>query len=131
MPRGCGCHRRDLADPGSTFAALGGELVVAELDDHIVAMGGFRPMADIPNRVEILRVRLHPARRRIGLDSAIMTRLDTGAAARGYSPAWLDTATNQPEAMAFYRGIGYCEIGRETRPEWDWTLVYYLKNLLL
>jgi ribosomal protein S18 acetylase RimI-like enzyme len=78
-------------------------------------MGGFRPMADMPDRVEILRVRMHPARRLIGLGSAIMTRPETGAAARGSSQAWLDTATNQPEAMALYRGIGYCEIGRETR----------------
>lgn len=93
-------------------------------------MGGFRPLAEVADRVEIVRVRVHPARRRIGLGSAIMTRLETDAAARGYRQAWLDTATNQPEAMAFYRGIGYREIGREKRPEWDWTLVYYLKDLL-
>jgi hypothetical protein len=37
--------------------------------------------------------------------------------------AWLDTATNQPEAMAFYEGIGYAEVAREGRPEWHWTLV--------
>ena len=58
-----------------------------------------------------------------------MARLESDAAARGYTEGWLDTATNQPEAMSFYRRIGYCEIGRETRPEWDWTLVYYLKTL--
>lgn len=33
----------DLADPDSSFAAAGGELLVAELDGHIAAMGGFRP----------------------------------------------------------------------------------------
>jgi len=46
-----------------------------------------------------------------------------------YRQCWLDTATNQPDAMAFYHNIGYREIGRETRPEWDWTLVYFLKDL--
>lgn len=120
----------DLANPDSAFAAVGGELLVAELEGHIAAMGGFRPIAEIPSRVEIVRVRVHPARRRIGLGSAIMTRLETDAAARGYRQAWLDTAANQPEAVAFYRSIGYRETGRETRPEWDWILVYYLKELL-
>jgi ribosomal protein S18 acetylase RimI-like enzyme len=120
----------DLANPDDTFAAQGGELLVAELDGHIAAMGGFRPAVGTPNRVEILRVRVHPARRRMGLGSAVMTRLEGDAAARGYSQAWLDTATNQPDAVAFYTSIGYREIGRETRPEWAWTLVYFLKDLL-
>jgi len=95
----------DLADPGRTFTIAGGELVVAELDGHIAAMGGFRPVAEVRDRVEILRVRVHPARRRLGLGAAIMNALETGAAARGYRQAWLDTATNQPEAMAFYRSL--------------------------
>ena len=119
----------DLADPQRTFAAAGGVLVVAELGGRIAAMGGFRPADDVPGRVEILRVRVHPARRRLGLGTAIMSTLETGAAARGYRQAWLDTATNQPGAMAFYRSLGYDEIGRATRPEWQWTLVYYLKHL--
>ena len=92
-------------------------------------MGGFRPVADVPGRVEILRVRVHPARRRKGLGRAVMTRLESDAAELGYQQAWLDTAANQPEAMAFYTSIGYREVGRETRPDWDWTLLYYLKDL--
>jgi hypothetical protein len=31
----------DLADLPATFAAAGGDFVVAELDEHIVGMGGF------------------------------------------------------------------------------------------
>lgn len=119
----------DLADPEATFTVAGGALLVAELDGHTVAMGGFRPVAEMPDRVEILRVRVHPARRRLGIGAAIMSALETEAAARRYRQVWLDTATNQPEAMAFYRRIGYREIGRKTRPEWQWTLVFYLKDL--
>ncbi len=119
----------DLADPDRSFGAAGGELLVAELDGHVAAMGGFRPAAGVPGRVEILRVRVHPARRRLGLGRAIMSRLEAEAAALGYRQAWLDTATNQPEAMAFYSGIGYRQVGQETRPEWDWTLVYYVKDI--
>jgi ribosomal protein S18 acetylase RimI-like enzyme len=119
----------DLTDPGKTFTAAGGDLIVAEVDGHIVAMGGFRPVAEVPGRVEILRERVHPARRRLGFGAAIMNALETRAAARGYRQAWLGTATNQPEAMAFYRNLGYREIARETRPEWNWTLVFYLKDI--
>lgn len=119
----------DLADPCRAFASVGGELIVAELHGHIAAMGGFRPSAGTPGRVEILRVRTHPARRRLGLGTAVLRRLEADALACGYREAWLDTATNQPEAMASYGSTGYQEIGRETRPEWNWTLVYYLKHL--
>lgn len=43
--------------------------------------------------------------------------------------AVLDTSTAQPEAIAFYRALGYAESGRETRPDWHWTLVYFSKDL--
>jgi ribosomal protein S18 acetylase RimI-like enzyme len=119
----------DLADPERTFAAAGGELLVADLDGEIAAMGGFRPVAAVPGRVEILRVRVHPARRRLGLGRAIMARLEADAVGMGYRQAWLDTASNQPEAMAFYSSIGYRQVGQETQPDWDWTLVYYLKDI--
>lgn len=42
-----------------------------------------------------------------------------------------DTATNQPEAMAFNQGLGYREVGRERQPDSTWTLVYYLKELVV
>jgi ribosomal protein S18 acetylase RimI-like enzyme len=58
-----------------------------------------------------------------------MAALEFRATGRGFHETWLDTATNQPEAMAFYESLGYIEIGRERRPEWHWTLVYYLKHL--
>jgi hypothetical protein len=47
----------------------------------------------------------------------------------GLTAMFLDTATNQPEAMAFYRALGYREIGWQTRPDWSWTLVYSVKPL--
>ena len=118
----------DLADPAVTFGAAGGEFLVAELDGRVVGMGGFRPSSP-PARSEILRLRVHPALRRRGIGRALMMALESRAVNRGFREAWLDTATNQPEAMAFYQCLGYVEVGRETRPEWHWTLVYYLKPL--
>lgn len=46
----------------------------------------------------------------MGLGSAVMPRLEGDAAARGYGQAWLDTATNQPDAAAFYAGIADGEV---------------------
>ena len=104
----------DLADPAGTFEAVGGVFVVAELNGHVVGMGGFQP-SSMPGRAEVLRVRVHPARRRLGIGRAVMAALESRAAACGFPEAWLDTATNQPEAMAFYESLGYAEVGRESR----------------
>jgi ribosomal protein S18 acetylase RimI-like enzyme len=119
----------DLADPGQHFLAVGGGFLVATVGGHVAAMGGFRPQRDRPGRIEILRVRVHPALRRRGIGRALMGALEAEGQAMSFREAWLDTATNQPEAMAFYQSLGYREIGRERRPEWHWTLVYYLKGL--
>jgi ribosomal protein S18 acetylase RimI-like enzyme len=118
----------DLADVEAGFLARGGEFLVAELDGHLVGMGGFRPGGDA--RAEVLRVRVHPATRRRGIGRALMSELERRAGRCGLRAMHLDTATNQPEAMAFYEGLGYREVGRECRPGWTWTLVYYVKPLL-
>nr|WP_279571485.1 GNAT family N-acetyltransferase [Streptomyces sp. 8K308] len=119
----------DIADPEHHFVRAGGCFLVAEVDGHVAAMGGFRPRPGRPDRVEILRVRVHPALRRRGIGRVLMGALEAEGRALGFREAWLDTATNQPEAMAFYKSLGYRETGRATRPEWHWTLVYFLKEL--
>src|SRR5262245_886870 len=55
----------DLANPAVTFRKAGGDFAVAEMDGHLVGTGGFRS-SGIPGRAVILRVRVHPARRRLG-----------------------------------------------------------------
>lgn len=119
----------DLADPRRDFTDRGGCFLVAEVAGHLAGMGGFRPAAGPEDRAEILRVRVHPALRRRGIGRAVMAGLETRARELGFAEAWLDTATNQPESMAFYEALGYRDIGQETRPEWRWTLVHYLKSL--
>lgn len=118
----------DLGDIEASFVAVGGDFLVAELDGHVVGMGGFRPGPDA--RADILRVRVHPATRRRGIGRALMTELERRAVRASLRSAFLDTATNQPEAMAFYQGLGYSEVGREQQPNRTWTLVYYLKELV-
>ena len=116
-----------LADVRGCFLDVGGEFLVAEVDGQVVGMGGLRPGAD--DRAEVLRIRVHPAVRRRGVGRALMTALEQRATRLGMRRLHLDTATNQPEAMAFYRSLGYRETGREHRSGWSWTLVYYVKTL--
>lgn len=109
----------DLADVEGAFDAF----LVVEADGHVVGMGGLRATDEW--RAEVLRVRVHPAVRRRGVGRALMDALAVEARRLGFGALHLDTATNQPEAVAFYEALGYTEVGRETRPEWHWTLVYF------
>lgn len=154
----------DLADIPTHFLTTGGEFLVAELDGHLVGMGGIRPTTTDtahtalaghlsgaphldpaghhpgallgpdghhPGRTDaahVLRVRVHPATRRRGVGRALMTALEERARDLGLRHMVLDTADNQPEAIAFYRRLGYRETGRERRPGWTWTLVYFTKR---
>jgi len=117
----------DLADVPARFTGVGGAFMVAEHEGNLVGMGGFRPNSR--GQAEVLRVRVHPAVRRIGVGRAVMDGLESRAEAFGFREMFLDTATNQPEATAFYRSLGYRETSRETRPDWSWTLVYFTKPL--
>jgi ribosomal protein S18 acetylase RimI-like enzyme len=117
----------DLADVMTSFVGHGGDFVVAEISGELVGMGGIKPTG--ANRAEILRVRVHPARRRRGVGRQVMRELETRAVALGLTELHLDTADNQPDALAFYRALGYQEIGRTTQPGWSWTLVYFVKRL--
>jgi ribosomal protein S18 acetylase RimI-like enzyme len=117
----------DLADVERSFAAVGGHFVMAEHEGHVVGMGGIRPSS--ATRVDVLRVRVHPAVRRQGIGALVMAELERRAGADGFAELFLDTTPEQPEAIAFYEALGYREVGRETRPEWHWTLVYFLKTL--
>lgn len=123
----------DLADIEGAFLAAGGEFLVAQRGGHLVGMGGFRPAAVDgragDGRAEVLRVRVHPATRRLGIGRALMRAMERRAAGLGITALYLDTATNQPEAMAFYAGLGYRETGRTHRPGWTWTLVHYARDL--
>lgn len=117
----------DLAHIEYAFIEAGGDFLVAELDGHLVGMGGFR--ANDNGQAQVLRVRVHPAVRRRGVGAQVMAALEQRAGELGFREAFLDTSTHQPEAMAFYESRGYLELGRETRPGWSWTLVFYTKTL--
>jgi N-acetylglutamate synthase-like GNAT family acetyltransferase len=116
-----------LADVTTNFAGAGGAFLVVEDQGHLVGMGGIRP--NTPEQAEVLHLRVHPARRRRGVGRVLMEGLEDTARRLGFVELHLDTATNQPEAVAFYSDLGYSRVGEETRPEWGWTLVYFTKRL--
>lgn len=116
-----------LADVESAFHAAGGDFLLVESDGHLVGMGGIRP--NTSRQAEVLHVRVHPATRRRGIGRLLVQALEHRAAELGFDELHLDTATNQPEAVAFYEALGYRRVGEETRPGWSWTLVYFSKQL--
>lgn len=116
-----------LADIAGSFLNAGGEFLVGHVDGDLVAMGGIRPTDG--NQAEVKYVRVHPAARRRGSGRLLVRALEEASSKLGFHQLHLDTAWNQPEAVAFYRSLGYEEIGREARPEWSWTLVYFRKRL--
>lgn len=116
-----------LADIDRHFGRAGGEFLVVELTGHVIGMGGIRP--NRPDQAEVLHIRIHPATRRQGVGRILMSGLETRARELGFQELHLDTATNQPEAIAFYRALGYVDAGTETHPDWAWTLQYFTKRL--
>lgn len=116
-----------LADIEKTFHGANGDFLVVEHEGHLVAMGGIRP--NTPQQAEVLHIRVHPATRRQGLGRQLMSALEDRAVQLGFQELHLDTATNQPEAVAFYESLSYIRLREETRPEWSWTLVFFTKQL--
>lgn len=63
-----------------------------------------------PGDAEIKRMWVDPAHRRRGLATAVLAELERTAAAAGCSRTVLESGTEQPEALAFYRVRGYTGI---------------------
>ena len=115
----------DLWDIDASHIARGGDFLVYELDGRVVAMGAVMP--DGAGTSEVNYVRVHPALRRRGIGRAVMRALERRAIVLGCVRMHLDTTVAQPEAIAFYRSLGYVESGREKLP--DWELIFFTKEL--
>ena len=115
----------DLRDIDASHIARGGDLLVYELDGRVVAMGAVMP--DGAGMAEVNHVRVHPALRRRGIGRAVMRALERRAIVLGCVRTHLDTTVAQPEAIAFYRSLGYEESGREKFP--DWELIFFTREL--
>ena len=93
-----------VVDPAE-FAAPVGLFLVAEVDREPVGCAAWRVHA--PGVVEVKRVYVAAAARRLGLASMLMDELEAGAAAAGHRAVVLNTGDRQPEAIELYRRRGY------------------------
>ena len=116
-----------LADVEQHFLNAGGEFLVVDHESHLVGMGGIRPNS--ASEAEVLHIRVHPATRRQGVGRLLIEGLEGRARDLGFQLLHLDTATNQPDAIAFYQALGYTPAGTESHPDWAWTLQYFTKTL--
>jgi GNAT superfamily N-acetyltransferase len=90
---------------GDEFEPPGGCFVVAVLDGSALACGGFHHLR--PGVAEIKRMYVDSGARRRGLGRRVLQFLEDEARAAGYAEAWLETGSEQPEAMALYVSAGY------------------------
>ncbi|GAA3846441.1 GNAT family N-acetyltransferase [Saccharothrix violaceirubra] len=87
------------------FTAPNGALVLLEVDQEVVAGGGFRRLDE--DTAELKRVWTHSAHRRRGHARQVLGELEELARERGYSRLHLTTGPRQPEANALYLTSGF------------------------
>lgn len=118
----------DLVDPGGVVA-VGGYFFVALDGEHVVGVGGLRPVRERPRLGRVIRIRVHPARRRRGVGRQLSEALEATARRAGMTDLLLEVGDHQPEALAFYRTLGWSETWREAGPEWQWETVWHHRSL--
>ncbi len=84
---------------------VGGCFAVAWLGSEPVGCGGIRRLDD--TTCELKRLYVDPVGRRRGVARAVLAYLERAAATTGYRELWLETGTEQPEAIALYESAGY------------------------
>ena len=94
-------------DPDGVVAVL-----VGYVGDEPVATGAvrFRAYGAAPPVAELKRLFVQPGHRRKGFSRVLMGALEDVARTSGATRIILETGTEQPEAIALYRAIGYRDI---------------------
>lgn len=119
----------DLVDPEASVLEVGGTLLVAVEGADVIGVGGLRPVRDRKHLGRLVRIRVHPARRRLGIGRELMSALEISARRLGLTDLLLDVGDHQPEALGFYRSLGWSETWREQGPEWQWQTVWFHRSL--
>jgi len=95
-------------DPADFVPAARGVFLVAWAGGEPVGCGGIRYLQ--PAVAELKRLYVAPPARRQGLARRLLGALHEQARRLGYRALWLETGTEQPEAIALYRAAGYLPI---------------------
>lgn len=101
----------ELAGLPGDYAAPGGMLLLAFVDEELAGCGGFRPLpeADHANACEMKRLFVRRAFRRFGLGRVLAVALMNGAIEAGYSTMLLDTLDDMEAARGLYASLGFEE----------------------
>ena len=81
---------------------------------HVLVAGDTRSFAlacVVADEAELLTIATHPKFQRQGLAGAVMTEWQTRAASQGAVRAFLEVASDNPEAIALYETCGYRQSG--------------------
>jgi ribosomal protein S18 acetylase RimI-like enzyme len=102
-----------LADPALRF-------VLAERSGHLVAFAQVAMDRPCPApvraeaEVEVVRLYVHPRFQHQGIGRALMLHAERIAAGRGAGAVWLAAWAGNTRALAFYRALGYEDVGAST-----------------
>jgi ribosomal protein S18 acetylase RimI-like enzyme len=102
-------------------------MVVGLLAGTPVTGGAFRRFDD--TTAELKRIWTDSGHRRRGHAKALVSRLETDIAARGYSRIYLTTGDRQPEAEALYLSMGYTRLDEPLPAEGEVYSIAFLKVL--
>lgn len=102
------------ADPTLDYDAFTpprGAFLVARVDTDLAGGVGLRVLGEAPAAIgEIKRLWIRPDLRRAGVGRALMERAQETAREFGVADLYLETGYAQPEALAFYRSLGWSEV---------------------
>lgn len=124
---------RDLRTITELFLDVGGEFLVGEVDDTVVAMGALQPATVVdhheggPATGVVRRMRVDPTHQRRGYGRTILSELEDRAVDLGFKRLVLDTTPRQTAARGLYEDFGYEERRRE--PTATGKLIVYGKSL--
>jgi GNAT superfamily N-acetyltransferase len=117
-PHARALQRRQIAEMADRYGGAGpaplkseefeppeGCFVLGTIDGTPRACGGFRHLR--PGVAEIKRMYVDPGARRRGVGRGLLAFLEEGARAAGYSQVWLETGSEQPDAITLYESAGY------------------------
>jgi putative acetyltransferase len=118
---------QDVLTIEDSYWAKGGEFWVIESQGRLVGTAGYYPVNRGENAVEIRKMYLIPEARGKGLGRYLLQSLEKAIIAKGYTHAWIQTASALKEAVQLYERNGY---ERTTGVDTDRCDRIYVKNLL-
>ena len=96
---------RELASLPGDFAAPAGRILIARIDGNAAGCVALKRLdADV---CDVKRMFVRPGHRGAGIATALMRALMEEARQAGYRTMKLDTGDLQPEAISFYRSLGF------------------------